>query len=190
MDWLSFIAAMTKAFAWLVAAVALVMLLRRPLADVLPLLKHVKYGDFEIDFEREIRVIEKLADRALPKTEEVETKRSLGFQEPDRETIIQLASVAPAAAVVVAWSEVERALIAAAEQNNIIKADYPVSRNTAYITRILASQNKIDRLTLTICSELQRLRNAVTHGLEQITTAEAVEFSDLAARFVAKLAKA
>jgi hypothetical protein len=184
---LSFIAAMTKALAWPVTVVFLAMLFRRPLFDLVPLLRRLKYGDLEIDFEREIRALETVADQVLPKTKDFEI-RALRLDELHDE-ITRLAGTMPAAAVVVAWSDVERALLAAAERNNITKKEDPVHQNPIYIVRSLALRDKIDRLTLTIFSELRRLRNAATHGAQQITRSEALEFSDLAARLIDKFGK-
>jgi hypothetical protein len=79
--------------------------------------------------------------------------------------------------------------MAAGERNRIVKAENFASQRPAYIMRTLAREKKIDSLTATIVSELKRLRDAAAHGAEEISSAEAVEFCELALRLAGKLAK-
>ena len=72
MDWLTFTTEITKALAWPIAVVFLIFLVRKPLASLLPDLRHFKWKDFEIDFEKKIAKIEEQADLVLLPPETIE----------------------------------------------------------------------------------------------------------------------
>ena len=52
MDNLTFVADLIGSIAWPVTTVMLVLLVRKPLLAMLPLVQSAKYGDFEVSFER------------------------------------------------------------------------------------------------------------------------------------------
>ncbi|MGY8590239.1 hypothetical protein L0935_18570, partial [Paracidovorax citrulli] len=51
MDWLTFISKLIDSIAWPVAAVLLGLIFRKKLAELLPLLRKVKAGPLEAEFE-------------------------------------------------------------------------------------------------------------------------------------------
>ena len=58
MDVLTFISEIIKALAWPLAVVTLVFLLRRPVIEVFPLLRRLKYKDIELEFAQEVSQLE------------------------------------------------------------------------------------------------------------------------------------
>jgi hypothetical protein len=61
MDTLSFIAKLIEVLAWPGAIVTVVLLLRKELKQLVPLLRKVKAGPVEAEFEREIAQLERAA---------------------------------------------------------------------------------------------------------------------------------
>lgn len=64
MDILTFIASLVQALAWPMAAVVLIILLRKPLGSLLPMMRKLRYKDLEADFGAELMVLERRADDA------------------------------------------------------------------------------------------------------------------------------
>lgn len=66
MDGLTFISELVKSLAWPMVAAGIVMLLRKPLGELVPLLKKLKFREFEAEFGEEVKKLEKEAERVLP----------------------------------------------------------------------------------------------------------------------------
>jgi hypothetical protein len=183
MDRLTFIVEMTKSLAWPIAAIILAFVLRRPLVRLMSLIRRLKYGDLEINFEKEIRAVEKLEGR-LPKAETAGTVQSRGI---DGEKLRELARLSPSGAITAAWIEVEQALMDAGHRQKLFREDEAATRDPVYIARALALREATDWTTYQVFAELYRLRNLAMHSAVQITEAQAIEFIDLAERMIAKL---
>ncbi len=184
MEWLTFIIELLKAVAWPVAAVVIAALFRK----MLPLVRQLKYRDFEVNFERQIKAVESLAEKSLPNTDE--TGRRFGMDTVARDDFIQTATTNPTAAVILAWADVERSLLDAAMRNNLLRANESATQNPVFIARALELKGRMDHFTGAIFSALREVRNLAAHATgRQITTSEAIEFGNLADRFVAKLAQ-
>lgn len=54
MDVLTFISELIKSLAWPVAIIILVILLRKPIVELIPLLRRLKYKDLELEFSQEV----------------------------------------------------------------------------------------------------------------------------------------
>ena len=63
---LEFIAAVIDSLAWPAVVIMTVVLLRRPLAGLLPLLRRVKYKELEVEFAQEVKELRQEAEAALP----------------------------------------------------------------------------------------------------------------------------
>ena len=66
MDTLSFTAEMTKALAWPLTIILALLLLRRPLADLIPLLQRLRYKDLELDFGKRVQELASEIKKELP----------------------------------------------------------------------------------------------------------------------------
>ncbi|SRR5260221_6368241 len=98
-----------------------------------------------------------------------------------------LALSVPTGAVVVAWSQLEQEIIAAAHR---LLLNVPLSELrltiTGYIEQLLR-YGYIDKQTATILHDMRRLRNKAAHrstGEEEITSIEALEYTQLAQRMI------
>jgi len=108
MTWLEFISSLATALAWPGAVLALALVLRKPLAELIPLLQRMKYRDFEMEFRR--RVSEAREEAGVEDEASTEAEPT-----PEEARIIELAKVSPRAAVTEAWLWVEFASLGAAK---------------------------------------------------------------------------
>jgi hypothetical protein len=143
------------------------------------LIRHLKYGELEVDFAEGIRLVESLAESILPEGEDARAKRL-------ETSLAQLAKVNPSAAVIAAWVEVEQALIDAAERILLIRADKPATRDPVNIARALLFEQ--DRTMLAIFTELRSLRNSAARPDVRVPVSEAIDFVHLASRLAARIA--
>lgn len=178
MDWLTFIAELLKALAWPVAVVTSVWLVREHLAALLRELRHLRYGGFEADFGSKIEEAAEAAETVLPPIQS--TEGGMQAKSPEDRSFLELAAVSPSAAVVESWRDVEAALQEAAEACGV----GPPSRGWV-------PKEVRDRLDLQTVKLFQNLRTLSRHALHdpdtKITTAEAMEFRELARRLAVKL---
>jgi hypothetical protein len=188
MDWLQFIVEMTKALAWPLAVILVIGLLRRPISGLISLIRKVRYGDFEINFEKEIRVAATLA-KSLPATC---TEQAVGSRTSNRAKLLQLAKLSPSAAISAAWIRVEQALAEAGRRHNLFRENQPATGNPVFIARALALRHGADWTAYEIFTHLRRLRNAAVHQSAgvQITEAEAIEFINLSEQLASLLERA
>ncbi|MGH2397987.1 MAG: hypothetical protein ACRDFW_13640 [bacterium] len=66
MDWLTFIARVIDAAAWPVTVFVILLLLRKPLSGLIPLLQRLKYKDLELEFGRQIQEVRQEVQAELP----------------------------------------------------------------------------------------------------------------------------
>jgi hypothetical protein len=189
MSTLEFVAELVKALAWPLFAIGVVLVLRAPVRDLIPLLRKLKYGDIEAEFGEQVR--------AIP--EELGLRRSRQWQWPGRTNsdthllykratipigrareLLELAQTNPRSAVLEAWDEVEEALQAAAAH---------LSQNKAQLSSDDALRRvakEIEPKEVALYYELRKLRNLLAHASDQAPTADAaLEYVVLCAGLVA-----
>jgi len=165
---LSFIAEMTKALAWPVAAVVVGLIFRRTISNLLEgvRLRRIGKGEWSADFAtaaKEVRA-------ELPSPARQETR--LG--EIDAETI-RLADASPAAAISEVWGELEQRVRGAAVKAGIQQQLLPE------LLRGLTEKQIIRPSTAEGVLGLRNMRNLAVHApAEHVTTAQANEFIILA----------
>jgi hypothetical protein len=184
LDTRSFAVDLSKAWAWPVAVLTIIIMFRRPLVELISRIENLKYGDFQLNFTRLIKTVRTLADRALPKGEEIDRTQTLKIR-TIRDTFTDLAKEDPNAAVVAAWAEVERILLETGQRIGLTSGDDPTRRNPVFIARALFIRKSVDPLTYDFFVKLRRLKNLAAHG--QIKLSQAIEFVELAARFISKV---
>lgn len=166
MDPSTFILELVKALAWPVAAIVALVMLRKPLVELLLLAKKFKYKDFEIEFNQGLCELRERAEQDLPAQ-----TAAAPAQEHRLENLRRLAHVSPAAAVMEAWREVEGAAARLiAKRNILLDADIP----TPYlqIEQKLIEHKLVNRGTVAMFSLLRRLRNKVVHARDYEITPE------------------
>lgn len=120
MDALTFIAEVVKALAWPASVVALVFMMRKPVGELIPLLRKLKYKEIEMEFSREIAELkaealpapQQPAHPAASSTGERLAAAGLpGRLSTKREELIRMTDFSTRVAVMEAWLEVEAAAI-------------------------------------------------------------------------------
>lgn len=178
MDWLTFIASLIESLAWPTAVVLLVWVLRRPLNALLPLLQHLRYKEFEIDFGRQVGEVSEDIARKLPG----ETVLTLPSDEEAR-----LADISPRLAVLEAWIQVETATLGAARA-----AGNEGLQNKAgafQALRILEQHGSLDPGIVSLIRVLQELRNEAAHAPDFALSKESALEYAASARAVARYLK-
>lgn len=114
MDWKAFIAAIVDSLVWPVVILSVLFLLRKPLADLLPFLSKLKYGDLELEFAGKIKALKEEVDKGVyPKIEGLD---------PTVEFILKFTNMArsnPKQAIIEASGEVDNVLIGAALEHEV-----------------------------------------------------------------------
>lgn len=185
MDWVTFLSNLIDSLAWPSVVVVAVILLRRPLAGLLPLLRHAKYKDLEFHFGQKLDELERRADDAdIPETAE---RPAWVYESPDEWTfgdyIERLAIVSPRVAISEAWRHVELALRGSAE-----RLGKPLPRHVVGVARLLRSEGWLPRDAVGLLEDLRVLRNQAVHARDfDLDTEQAIEFSKLAERLIATI---
>ncbi len=182
MDGLTFTAEVIKALAWPASVFASVLLLRKPLARLLPRTSSVKYGELEVEFGREIG---ELHDKVATELPTATAPRTPAPSLEDR--LVDLLAVSPNAAVLAAWREVERAALQLARAQGL-RVDSDTDTPYKSIQQLLASSDLVEPSRVKIFDDLRRLRNKVAHapGL-RVSTDSALEFIEVSLALIAYL---
>lgn len=179
MDNLTFWSQVIAAVAWPVAALAAVLILRRPLLDSLALLRRIRYKDFEASFAQEVDELKAAASDALPAAPRA----------PDAGPIItehlaKLAETSPRAAIIEAWMELASAAVAALKRKGV-----PLppggSRNPLEVEQALRRSEILDDKQIVVLRHLRTLRNSAALSPElTLNSAAALEYVALARRLM------
>lgn len=176
MTLLQFIASVVGSLAWPSVVLAIVLVLRKPLRDLLPLLQRLKYKDLELEFGKRIQELNAEVVAELPPSVEQQ-----GTPPPEVSAIARLAESSPRAAVLEAWRDIEVAAVHAAQRLGLaVTADF--ARSFQGLRR-LESSDRIDRSIVSVLRELRALRNQAAHAPEfALSTDSALEYAAAAQR--------
>jgi hypothetical protein len=170
MDILTFIAKIAEALAWPLATVALVALLRGEIRSLVPLIRRVKAGPVEAEFERGTEELKERLPQQPRATEALEHTSPSKPAEPPIGTN-------PRSEVLEAWLQLE-AVAHDALVNKQLRNAKPGAMFTRPSLRRLAEALRENGLLhegqLSLFQELQHLRNNVVHTLEFAPTQEAL----------------
>lgn len=189
MDFLSFIAAIADALAWPVSLLIALFMMRKPIADLLPSLRRLKYKDLEVDFGKELEKIEAVMDT-------VEENNNQGRELPVEiqpeplpktrtELLKKIAELSPNSAILESWRNVERTLDFYFNSRGIERP-----RSGQSILRSLDYDPNFPPQLVSAYQELRLLRNRAAHAQENLTAEHAKEFSVLADRLTYALIQA
>lgn len=186
MDIWSFIASVISSLAWPGTVILCVILLRKPIAELIPLMRNLRFKDLEIDFGRRLEELGAEADEAeLPSIPPPTTEppAEVGAGEDYWETIERLSEVSPRAAIAEAWRRVEWALD---EYFRRLGQERPPSYQG--MLRAFRTQGRPIPPAMILFQELRVLRNRAVHARDfDLGAQRAIEFAQLAERIVASL---
>jgi len=162
MDALTFIAELTKAAAWPVATIILVVMFRGELRRLLSRIKKGKVGSAEFEFENDV-------DKLV---EQIATKAPVGEAVSLAPATLQLATASPREALLNAWIEIEVALRSLAEKHDLLTAQ--TKCNTTALIRTLAKAELLPQAYVPGFIALRRLRNTAAHEVDFSPSEEAI----------------
>lgn len=175
MDVLTFLSELIKALAWPVTAIVLVVLLRQPIAQLIPLLRRLKYKELELEFAQEVAALKAEVEAiAKEKGEEAPSIASTSSN------ILKLVAFSTHAAIMEAWLEVESASM------TVASSFWGQSSNDAFsniqkLGEYLLQCKVIDEKQLSVFNKLRQLRNKAAH-------AQDLDLSEKDARLYVQLA--
>ena len=177
---LEFIASLASAVGWPLAAVVIVLVLRRPIARMLterpP--KRVKAGPFEAEWDQALAQAE-TEIQGLPSAPEPEVAAAGGTL---RDELESEAKNVPVVAVLEAFARVEQELRKiVAEVSPEVSPERAARMSAVGLARSAARAELITPDTVLAVEGVAVLRNLAAHGgAREITTEQALEYLDLA----------
>ncbi len=185
MDWLTFVAQLISALAWPVTLIVIILVLRKPLTGLFPLLQRLRFQGIELDFSQQVHALAFEAREQLPSVRGV-----LDAEEPLRDQWIELAHFSPRAVVLESWLQLEKAAIEASRRHELNLKSAEI-RSPLVLGQALEEAGILEGNTPAIYHRLRNLRNAAVHASEfAFTPDSAIEYADLAARLAEYLRKA
>jgi hypothetical protein len=176
MDWLTFSIRLIEALAWPVTLAALIIVFaRRPeIRALVPLLRKLKAGPLEAEFDREIRKISEETGEVT--TPEIEVK-------PDQR-LVEMAKLYPRTAILEAWVGIEATIKRAARQ--ILNVDIS---NSAEAFNQLIRIKAVSPSDVALALELRRLRDQAASHAEEFEPSRdaALQYVKLASQLEASL---
>jgi hypothetical protein len=161
MTFLEFIASLVSSLAWPATMFLAICFLRKPLVELIPLLKKLKYKAFEAEFRDALEATPVLST-SLPN--ETHSADSPGELLKSRNYYLQLAEVSPRSAIMEAWLELESAGFDA--YTRIVKPDIKVIMNQRNTAQHLYGQSLITEDEYKSFQNLARLRNKAAHEVD------------------------
>lgn len=185
MDALTFISEIVKSIAWPAVVVLSLFLLKKPITELIPLLRKLKYKELEMEFSEAVAEL-KAESASLPSN--VGTPTILPTSPQNR--LLQLVNFSTRAAVMEAWLEVESAATATASS---FWGQHPNETIRAYpkLGEYLLQCKVIDTKQLEIFNKLKQLRNKAAHAEElNLSENDARSYVELAANLAAHIRNA
>lgn len=177
MGWLTFFSSLIDSLAWPAAVILGVLLFRKPLADLVPLLRRLKYKEFEVEFERGLEAARIEAADVIPEPTTFPAEAGALA-----ERVVELARVSPRATIFEAWRDVEMEARALAERRQLDLHDrelkVPLRLGDALNVRGVITKDEVG-----LYHRLRQLRNEAVHADEFVVdAASAVDFATIAHR--------
>ncbi|MGA2440159.1 MAG: hypothetical protein ABSH08_04325 [Tepidisphaeraceae bacterium] len=165
MDWLTSVTEIVKSFAWPVAAVVIIWMVREPLGRLLPLLEELEWKGLKAKFRKGVKEAEKVAAESLPPeipvTPQDRLHSELNAEEEISGRFGKLLEISPEAAVLDAWRMLEEEMRAAAVR---LQLSYPVHSSLFGISEKFGHDGWITPEQTRLIVALRKLRNLAAHG--------------------------
>jgi hypothetical protein len=157
MDGFTFTTEIVKAIAWPISLVTLVFIVRKPIFDLMPLIKKLKYKELELEFSQEVQALRLEAKDAFVERAGCKADNS------KLSIALDLVSFSSRAAIIEAWIELEAAAIELA--GSFWGQDGKVAfSNYSKLGDYLHQCEVLDDKQLTIFNKLRELRNKSAHA--------------------------
>jgi hypothetical protein len=181
MDGLTFTTEIIKALAWPATAIFLTFLLRKPIVELIPFMKKLKYKELELEFSQEVMAL-KSEVGALPEEPTTSLKEGTSISKA-----LDLVSYSTRAAIIEAWIELEASAIEVAS-SFWSQSSSDVFRNDPKLGEYLHQCKVLDDKQLKIYRELRRLRNKAAHVEEMsLSEQDARSYVEMAGRLARQI---
>jgi hypothetical protein len=178
---LGFISQIVSSLAWPITLLTCVLLLKRHLLALIPLVRTVKYSDVEIRFGKEVAELKRATDIAELPSQKNNPKQN------QWESLSRLADVRPRTAIRSAWVQVEGSMRELAKDKNIELTD-AAEGMPMVIGAILLNQAAITSQQYELMQKLRMLLHEAERAEpDTITTDSAAEYVGLALRLAASI---
>ncbi|WP_080962056.1 hypothetical protein [Chromobacterium subtsugae] len=182
MDNLTFTSEAIKSLTWPLTVIVIVRMLRKPITELLPFIKKLKYKEFEMEFAKEVAEL-----KAEAKVLELSSAKEVTEEKITENRLLQLVQFSSRAAIMEAWIEVETA---ATEVASSFWNEPPSDtfRNHSKIGEYLLQCKVIDKKQLEIFNKLKHLRNKAAHAEElNVSENDVRSYIELAANLAAHI---
>lgn len=184
MDVLTFAAEITKALAWPTALVLVALMIRKPVIELLPFLRRLKYKEIELEFSKELA---QLKSDASANKSETGQKSEAAPTSAANSRLLNLASISTSAAILEAWNELESVSIAVASAM-WNQPSSEVFKNYPRLGEYLLKCKVINEKQLDIFNKLRELRNKAAHAIDlNLSETEAITYVELASALAAQI---
>jgi hypothetical protein len=187
MDALTFTAEAIKALAWPIAVVLVALMIRKPVIELLPFLRRLKYKEIELEFSKELAQL-----KSEVTASDTATSQQLPPSVPSVSSnrLLDIAAISTSAAILEAWSELESASVAVASS---LWAQPPSDafKNYSRLGEYLLQCKVIDEKQLVVFNKLRALRNKAAHAVDlNLSEEEARIYIELATSLIAHIRSA
>lgn len=171
MDWLTFLSSIVNAVAWPATLVVLLVLIREQLPQLAKSLRRLKYKDIEMEFGEAAKAIANEVQAVMPAAQ-ADNKIAGQEKEEVKARLEAIAELAPRAAILESWLQVEAAAADVIRQSNLgVLTPYP---GPMRLRDSLHKGGVLDKRQLAIFEQLRTLRNEAVHVPEAEFTKAAV----------------
>lgn len=177
---LEFVAAMVGHLVWPATAITTLLILRRPITNLLPHIRRAKWGDRELEFGEQVDAVRAEVQRLPKRLESAQAAlpRPSGADLPS--------GTPPRLIVMHHYGLAEEEVLALAEAAGLQEA--ASGSTTRGVFDLLFREGVIDRATYAALMDLRRLRNVAAHKSDQqITESDASEYAEVAMSLYARL---
>ncbi len=181
MNALEFFSSIIQSLAWPISIILIIIILRKPISELVKGINKVKYQDLEIDFGKKLDNI----DVKISKNNKIKITKKYSKSE-EVEEIETIALISPKSAIIMAWTLVEKE-IQEAINRLAISPDYPPYNSSLKNIELLKDNNLIDNETINAIEEMRKLRNIAAHAVDyekKITSTEAIKYYGIAQEVV------
>lgn len=184
MDALTFTAEAIKALAWPIAVVFVALMVRKPVIELLPFLRRLKYKEVELEFANELAQL--MSDITANEPAISQKSPSLAASTSSNR-LLNIASISTSAAILEAWSELESASVAVASSFWALPPS-DTFKNYPKLGEYLLQCKVIDEKQLGVFNKLRELRNKVAHAIDlNLSEEEARTYIELATSLIAHI---
>ncbi|MDE0127981.1 MAG: hypothetical protein OXQ86_00245 [Gammaproteobacteria bacterium] len=160
---MDFIVSLVDSLSWPISIFLLVLILRRPIVQLLERTASIRWGDKRIEFDNSLTDVRENVDRTFQESSDIGLDPSSNQQALDSlHKAFEYRSKHPRRAIIEAWLEVEEALDAAIERLELYES-YSKHRNAGLAIRLLRSAEQLRGEWVEALKGLRRLRNKAAH---------------------------